>query len=91
MCDPWYFLDLYTKYNDDEDYKKNDISELSNEGYQLPDGSWVIGSNNYKIIYDCGEYDIISFNNQTKEIQFIVDKNVVKNLKMVFIHQVVSP
>ena len=93
MCDPWYFLELYIKYNDqDEDeYKENDISELSEEGYQLPDGSWVIGSNDYKIIYDGAEYDIISFNNQSKEIQFMVDKNVVKSLKMKFIHQVVSP
>ena len=39
MCDPWYFLELYIKYNDEDDYKENDISLLSDEGYQLPDGS----------------------------------------------------
>ena len=89
MCDPWYFLELYIKYNDQDDYKENDISLLSEEGYQLPDGSWVIGSNDYKIMYDGAEYDIISFNNQKKELQFMVGKNIVKNLKMKFIHQVV--
>ena len=89
MCDPWYFLELYIKYNDEDDYKENDISLLSEEGYQLPDGSWVIGSNDYKIMYDGAEYDIISFNNQKKELQFMVGKNIVKNLKMKFIHQVV--
>ena len=41
-----------------------------------------------KIMYDGAEYDIIN-NNQTKEIKFMVGKNIVKNLKMKFIHQVV--
>ena len=32
MCDLMYFLELYIKYNAD-DYKENDISLLSEEGY----------------------------------------------------------
>ena len=90
MCDPWYFLELYIRYNEqdeDDDYEENDISELCEEGYQVPDGSWVIGSSDYKIIYKSKEYDRISFNNHTKELLFSVDDNIVKTLKMTLVVQ----
>ena len=80
--DPFYFMDLnIKKKNDDNNNDESDI-ELQDMCDYSPCGSWIIGDEDYKIIYKNNEYDIIKFNNNNKIITFYNNQQAELQLKI---------
>ena len=61
--DPWYFLPITLEEND-EDLQIHEFGEYS------WGGDWIIQCDDYKIIYDNNKYDLVKYNNTTKQITF---------------------
>jgi hypothetical protein len=76
--DPWYYLDLETNIQDNED-----ILELNEICSVYPDGSWILDSCDYEgyIIFREEEYKSIEFNNTTK-ILTCVSPNIMKKFSL---------
>ena len=75
--DPFYFLDIEL-----EETKDNyDLSEYTS---YIPDGSWFIYPEGYKIIYKTKEYTAVGFDNNTKFISFYDDnEKIILKYKLV--------
>jgi hypothetical protein len=74
--DPWYFLDISLEDNEDD----LDINEFADYS---PGGDWIIQCDDYKIIYENNIYDVVKYNNTTKQITFWRDGEELFNLQII--------
>ena len=74
--DPWYFLPITLEEND-EDLEIHEFGD-----YSLG-GDWIIQSDKYKIMYENNKYDVVKYNNTTKQITFWKDDESVLNLQII--------
>ena len=74
--DPWYFLPITLEEND-EDLEIHEFGDYS------WGGDWIIQSDKYKIIYENNKYDVVKYNNTTKQITFWKDDEAVLNLHII--------
>tara|TARA_R110002074_G_scaffold7723_2_gene32606 strand:- start:855 stop:1097 length:243 start_codon:yes stop_codon:yes gene_type:complete len=73
--DPWYFMDISIEENDDG-------LGLEEFATSYPDGSWIIVSDEYKIIYNNKEYTRVEYDNGTKIITLNRDQDTDTRLKL---------
>ena len=75
IMDPWYFMDISIEENDDG-------LGLEEFATSYPDGSWIIVSDEYKIIYNNKEYTRVEYDNGTKIITLNRDQDTDTRLKL---------
>ena len=74
--DPWYFLDISLEENDENIY----IDEYGDHDWG---GDWIIRADKYKIIYENNKYDVVKYNNTTKQITFWRDDEELFKLQII--------
>ena len=74
--DPWYFLDISLEVNEENLH----ISEFGDYSWG---GDWIIKCDDYKIIYENNKYDVVEYNNTTKQITFWKDGEELINLQII--------
>tara|TARA_B100001142_G_scaffold268737_1_gene274024 strand:- start:119 stop:490 length:372 start_codon:yes stop_codon:yes gene_type:complete len=74
--DPWYFLNISLEENNEDIY----IHECTDYSWG---GDWIIQSDKYKIIYENNKYDVVKYNNTTKQITFWKDDEALLNLQLI--------
>jgi len=73
--DPYYFINDLSITENDEELELHDICQV---GY---DGSWSLGQKGETlIIHKDEQYNFINFNNETKELQFVKNEEVIKTI-----------
>ena len=77
--DPYYFMKNLKINNNNKDVELHDICNC------YPFGSWdIISEDGVHIIYENKKYSKITYDNDTKKINFIdLNNNLVKTLKLV--------
>lgn len=73
--DPWYFLNISIEDNDENIY----IDDYADYSWG---GDWIIKSDKYKIIYENNKYDVVKYDNTTKQITFWKNDEALLNLKI---------
>lgn len=75
--DPYYFFDNIKISQNNDDLELHDICDCS------PDGSWSLGQEGSPLImYNNNKYNFINFNNESKEIYFILNEQLVMTKKL---------
>lgn len=75
--DPHYFIDNFELEQNEEDL---DLQEFTN---YLPDGSWEIYPDDYKIVYNKKLYTKVTFDNRTKIISFYESDKINLQYKLI--------
>jgi hypothetical protein len=77
--DPYYFINDLSIAPNKDGLELHDIYEVS------PDGAWTLGQKTSAIIVHENEnYNYLTFNNETKELTFITNNQVVKRMTLSF-------
>ena len=78
--DPYYFFDDIKIANNDDDLELHDIYDCT------PNGSWSLGQEGSPLImFDNNEYNFIHFNNESKDIHFVLNGNLVMTKKLTIV------
>jgi hypothetical protein len=78
--DPYYFFDNIKISDNNDNLELHDICD-----YTI-DGSWSLGQEDIPlIIYENKKYNFINFNNESKEIYFILNNNLVMTKKLTIV------